>query len=45
MLISEKKQFDIWSKELSIPIPAIDIVIFTVYKDELCLVLLKEEIK
>lgn len=44
MLISEKKQFDIWSKDLSIPIPAIDIVIFTIYKNELCLVLLKHDV-
>lgn len=43
MLISKEKQFDIWSQELSIPIPAIDIVIFTVYQNELCVVLLKQD--
>lgn len=43
MLIPENKQFDIWSDELSIPIPAIDIVIFTIYQNELCVVLLKQE--
>jgi len=32
MLISEEKQFDIWGKDLTIPILAIDVVIFTIYK-------------
>lgn len=41
MLISENKQFDIWSKDLTIPILALDIVIFTIYQDELCVVLSK----
>jgi hypothetical protein len=43
MLIPEQKQFDIWSPELTIPIPAIDVVIFTLYQNELCVVLLKYE--
>lgn len=41
MLISENKQFDIWSKDLSIPILALDIVIFTIYMGELCVVVSK----
>ncbi len=44
-LIKENKFTNIWDKNLSIPIPAMDIVIFTIYKDELCLVLLKSEIE
>lgn len=43
MLIPKEKQFDIWSQNLTIPIPAIDIVIFTVYQNELCVVLLKQD--
>gem|GEM_PF-1637636 len=43
MLIPEEKQFNIWSPELTIPIPAIDVVIFTLYQNELCVVLLKQE--
>ncbi len=38
-LIDKSKFFDIWSDELTIPVVAIDIVIFTIYKWELCLVL------
>lgn len=38
MLIPEKKQFDIWSKDLTIPVLALDIVIFTIYNNELCVV-------
>lgn len=38
-LIDKKKFFDIWSNKLTIPIPALDIVIFTIYKWNLCLVL------
>ena len=41
MLIPENKQFDIWSKELTIPILALDIVIFTIYNNELCVVFSK----
>lgn len=41
MLISEKKHFDIWNPELTIPILALDIVIFTIYRGELCVVLTK----
>jgi 8-oxo-dGTP diphosphatase len=41
MLIPENKQFDIWSKELTIPILALDIVIFTIYMWELCVVVSK----
>lgn len=44
MLIPENKQFDIWSEDLTIPIPALDIVIFTLYQNELCVVLLKHEL-
>lgn len=39
---SKKNLTDIWSEKLSIPVLAIDIVIFTIYKQELCLVLLKD---
>lgn len=41
MLIPEKKQFDIWSDELTIPILALDIVIFTIYMGELCVIVSK----
>lgn len=43
MLIPENKQFDIWSHDLTIPILALDIVIFTIYKDELCVLVTKRE--
>jgi len=43
MLIPQEQQFDIWWKELTIPILAIDVVIFTVYKWELCVVVTKRE--
>ena len=43
MLIPEKKQFDIWSSDLSIPILALDVVIFTIYREELCVVITKRE--
>lgn len=43
MLIPEEKQFDIWSPELTIPVLAIDVVILTIYKDELCVVVVKTE--
>jgi len=42
-LISQNKQTDIWNQNLSIPIPTLDIVIFTLYRWELCVVLLKNE--
>ena len=31
-LTDKKKFFDIWSDKLTIPVPALDIVIFTIYK-------------
>ena len=34
---------DLWNTKLSIPIPSMDIVIFTIYKNELCVVLDKFE--
>lgn len=43
MLIPQEKQFDIWSKDLTIPILALDVVIFTVYKGELCVLVTKRE--
>lgn len=43
MLIPESKQFDIWSSDLTIPILALDFVIFTVYKNELCVLVTKRE--
>lgn len=43
MLISEEKQFDIWGENLSIPILALDVVIFTIYKWELCVLVTKRE--
>jgi 8-oxo-dGTP diphosphatase len=45
MLISEKKHFDIWNPELTIPVLALDIVIFTIYRGELCVVLTKMQDK
>lgn len=44
-LIAPKDFTDIWSKGLSIPIPSIDIVIFTIYRWELCLVLWYDKIR
>lgn len=41
MLIPEHKQFDIWSPKVTIPILALDIVIFTVYNWELCVIISK----
>ncbi|MDD3793511.1 MAG: NUDIX hydrolase [Candidatus Gracilibacteria bacterium] len=43
-LIKENNFSDIWNPNLSIPIPAIDIVIFTIYQNEVCVVLLKQEL-
>jgi len=43
MLISENKQTDIWSSDFSVPVLAMDIVIFTVYKWELCVLVTKRE--
>ena len=43
MLIPQNQQFDIWSDELTIPVLALDVVIFTVYKDELCVLVTKRE--
>jgi len=43
MLIPENKQTDIWSSELTIPILALDVVIFTIYKWELCVLVTKRE--
>lgn len=43
-LIPEQNFTDIWDPNLSIPIPAIDIVIFTIYQWEVCVVLLKNEV-
>jgi len=41
MLLGTKKPFDIWSEDLTIPILALDVVIFTVYQKELCMVVSK----
>jgi len=43
MLIHHAKQSDIWSHELSIPVLALDVVIFTIYKDQLCVLLTKSQ--
>ncbi len=43
-LIKENNFSNIWDPNLSIPIPAIDIVIFTIYQNEICVVLLKQEL-
>jgi hypothetical protein len=43
MLIPQEQQFDIWSPEMTIPILAIDVVIFTIYKNELCVLVTKRE--
>ncbi len=42
-LLKPEEFSDIWNLNLSIPIPTIDIVIFTIYKWELCLVLWKDK--
>lgn len=44
-LIDKSKFFDIWSDKLTIPVVAIDIVIFTIYKWELCLVLWNDKVR
>ncbi|MCH8518370.1 NUDIX hydrolase [Candidatus Gracilibacteria bacterium] len=41
MLIPQSQQFDIWSDKLTIPVLALDIVIFTIYKGELCILVTK----
>lgn len=41
MLIDKEKQFDIWDPNITIPILALDIVIFTVYKWALCFIVSK----
>ncbi len=41
MLIPPSQQFDIWWPELTIPVLALDIVIFTIYKGELCVLVTK----
>jgi hypothetical protein len=41
MLLKENKFTDIWSNEITIPILALDIVIFTIYKGELCIIISK----
>ncbi len=38
-LLKKEEMMDLWNTKLSIPIPSIDIVIFTIYKWELCVVL------
>lgn len=43
-LVNKDKFVDIWSPEMTVPIPALDIVIFTLYKGELCVVLIKSSI-
>ena len=43
MLIPENKQTDIWSSDLTIPVLALDVVIFTIYKWELCVLVTKRE--
>lgn len=42
-LIPEQKFSKLWNKDLTIPVPALDIVIFTIYKWEVCVVLLKRD--
>ncbi len=42
-LIPETKFKDIWNHDFTIPIPALDIVIFTIYRWEVCVVLLKRD--
>ena len=42
-LLKREEMTDIWNTKLSIPIPSMDIVIFTIYKNELCVVLDKFE--
>lgn len=41
MLIKDTQQFDIWDERLTIPILALDVVIFTIYKWSLCVVVSK----
>ncbi len=43
MLIPQDQQFDIWDPKITIPILALDIVIFTIYKWELCVLITKRE--
>ena len=43
MLIPQEQQFDIWSGDLTIPILALDIVIFTIYKGSLCVLVTKRQ--
>ena len=43
MLIPQDQQFDIWNPDITIPILALDIVIFTIYKWELCVLITKRE--
>jgi len=38
-LLRKDEMMDLWNTKLSIPIPSMDIVIFTIYKWELCVVL------
>jgi len=42
-LLKPEEMMDLWNTKLSIPIPSMDIVIFTIYKNELCVVLDKFE--
>ncbi|MDC0506050.1 NUDIX hydrolase [Candidatus Gracilibacteria bacterium] len=42
-LIKKEDMMDLWNTHLTIPIPSMDIVIFTIYKNELCVVLDKFE--
>ncbi len=42
-LLKKEEMMDLWNTKLSIPIPSMDIVIFTIYKWELCVVLDKFE--
>ena len=41
MLIPEQDHSDIWNDQLSIPVLALDIVILTIYKGELCVIIVK----
>ena len=43
MLIPQEQQFDIWDPKITIPILALDVVIFTIYKWELCVLVTKRE--
>ncbi|MCH2188451.1 NUDIX hydrolase [Candidatus Gracilibacteria bacterium] len=42
-LLKPEEMMDLWNTKLSIPIPSMDIVIFTLYKGHLCVVLDKFE--